>query len=331
MILADKIIELRKKAGMSQEELAEKLGVSRQSVSKWEMAQSTPDLNRILKMSEIFGVTTDYLLKDKIDLTKPESTADIPIEDVHDETSPPLTYVSMKEANDFLTHNIKHAFLVALGVALCIFSVTPPIFLAIFENSAIEDLSAIFMFLIIAFAVGLFIFSSMSMKKFDYLEKNCIDTEYGVDGMVKAKKEQYQPKHTMMIIAGVILCILAIVPPIFCGVISNNLFTDMLGPVLLFVFVAVGVFMIVQTNITNGGYNILLEEEGYSRERKTRIHVAKSHPVAGITGAYWCIVTALYMTYSFITWDFGRSWIIWPIAGAFCPVVVIIARAINKK
>lgn len=45
MILANKIIELRKKAGLSQEELAEKLGVSRQSVSKWEMAQSTPDLN----------------------------------------------------------------------------------------------------------------------------------------------------------------------------------------------------------------------------------------------------------------------------------------------
>ena len=74
MILADKIIDLRKKAGMSQEELAEKLGVSRQSVSKWEGAQSTPDLNRILKMSEIFGVSTDFLLKDEFDLSKPNST-----------------------------------------------------------------------------------------------------------------------------------------------------------------------------------------------------------------------------------------------------------------
>ncbi|MDE5862688.1 MAG: helix-turn-helix domain-containing protein, partial [Ruminococcus sp.] len=59
MILADKIIELRKKAGMSQDELAEQMGVSRQSVSKWEGAQSIPDLNKILKMSEIFGVSTD--------------------------------------------------------------------------------------------------------------------------------------------------------------------------------------------------------------------------------------------------------------------------------
>lgn len=67
MILADKIILLRKKCGWSQEELAEKLNVTRQSVSKWEGAQSVPDLDKILKMSQIFGVTTDYLLKDDIE------------------------------------------------------------------------------------------------------------------------------------------------------------------------------------------------------------------------------------------------------------------------
>ena len=64
MILADKIIDLRKKNGWSQEELAEKLGVTRQSNSKYEGAQSVPDLDKIIKLSEIFGVTTDYLLRD---------------------------------------------------------------------------------------------------------------------------------------------------------------------------------------------------------------------------------------------------------------------------
>ena len=66
MILAEKISEERKKNGWSQEELAEKLSVSRQSVSKWESGQSVPDLNRILEMARIFGVTTDYLLKMKL-------------------------------------------------------------------------------------------------------------------------------------------------------------------------------------------------------------------------------------------------------------------------
>ena len=67
MILADKIIDLRKKNGWSQEELAEQLGVSRQSVSKWESAQSIPDMGRIVQMSELFGVSTDYLLKDSME------------------------------------------------------------------------------------------------------------------------------------------------------------------------------------------------------------------------------------------------------------------------
>lgn len=331
MILADKIIDLRKKAGMSQEELAEKLGVSRQSVSKWEMAQSTPDLNRILKMSEIFGVTTDYLLKDKIDLAKPEATANISIEDIHDETEPPLTYVSMKEANDFLSKNKKHAFFIALGVALCIVSVVPPILLEIFNNSALEDLSAVFMFLIIATAVGMFIFSGMSMKSFDFLKSQCIDTEYGIDGMVKSKKEQYQSRHIMMIVIGVMLCILSVVPAIIFGTAFNNYVTDMLSSVLLFVCVAVGVFMIVNTSIIIGGYNVLLEEEGYSRDRKTRTHIDKSSLTGRIISAYWCIILAVYFAYSFTTWDFGRSWIIFPIAGVLTPVVTFIAKAIEKK
>ena len=67
MILADKIIDLRKKSGWSQEDLAEKMSVSRQSISKWESAQSVPDMGRIVRLSELFGVSTDYLLKDNME------------------------------------------------------------------------------------------------------------------------------------------------------------------------------------------------------------------------------------------------------------------------
>ena len=69
--LADRIQQLRKQNGLSQEQLAEQLHVSRQAVSKWESAQTQPDLDKILAMSELFQVTTDYLLKG----TQPERTA----------------------------------------------------------------------------------------------------------------------------------------------------------------------------------------------------------------------------------------------------------------
>ena len=62
MILAEKITEERKKNGWSQEELADKLGVSRQAVSKWESAGSIPELQKIIQLSELFNVSTDYLL-----------------------------------------------------------------------------------------------------------------------------------------------------------------------------------------------------------------------------------------------------------------------------
>lgn len=63
MNIADRIQYLRKQRGLSQEELADKIGVSRQAVSKWESEQSTPDLDKIIVMSDLFEVTTDYILK----------------------------------------------------------------------------------------------------------------------------------------------------------------------------------------------------------------------------------------------------------------------------
>ena len=64
MALSHRIAQLRRQRGWSQEELAEHMGVSRQAVSKWESGQALPDLSRVVEMSEVFSVTTDYLLKD---------------------------------------------------------------------------------------------------------------------------------------------------------------------------------------------------------------------------------------------------------------------------
>lgn len=92
MIFADKLITLRKKAGWSQEELAEKLGVTRQSVSKWEGAQSVPDIDKILQLARLFGVTTDYLLKEE--QGEPEYTAE--------DDPPALHRVTLTQAGDYL-------------------------------------------------------------------------------------------------------------------------------------------------------------------------------------------------------------------------------------
>ena len=107
MIFADKLILLRKKAGWSQEELAEQMDVTRQSVSKWEGAQSVPDLDKMIRLSELFGVSTDYLLKDEMeDVEHIGSSKD----------TPSLKRVSMEEANAFLSVKGRTAKTIAYAV-----------------------------------------------------------------------------------------------------------------------------------------------------------------------------------------------------------------------
>ena len=129
MILADKITEERKKNGWSQEELANQLGVSRQAVSKWESAGAVPDLQRILQMSELFGVSTDYLLKDEMqaeNITYHEST---------ESYAEPLKKVTMENANEFLDMKRNGSKVVANATSMCILS---PILLIVLVTMA-ED------------------------------------------------------------------------------------------------------------------------------------------------------------------------------------------------
>ena len=320
MIFADKLIELRKRSGMSQEELAEKLGVSRQSVSKWEGAQSTPDLNRILEISKIFDVTTDYLLKDEIEASK-----EISEKSISDETEPPLRRVSMEEANTFLNANGKRAVLTAIGVALCILCVTPMILLEGFFGSGIEAVGIVIMFLMIAGAVGLFIFSGSLMSPYKYLEKEAIDTEYGVSGMAKEKKEKHRPSYIRDIVIGVILFILCVIPIIVIETVTDSASAEVIGIASMFVMVAAGVYLIVRTSIINGGYLKLLEEDDYSREKKQN---SSNGSIA--MAIYWPIITAVFLGYSFLTNDWGRSWIIWPVAGLLAVPVVMFEKMLKK-
>lgn len=183
LILADKIIELRKKNGWSQEQLAQKLNVTRQSISKWEGAQSVPDLQKIILLSEIFGVTTDYLIKDEIEE-----------EFLNEDVDLKVRKVTLTEAKEFL--NIKHtnAKLMALGVFLCIISpVWLFILLSLGDKIIAENLATAvglsILMILVAIATGIFIYCEEKTKKFDYIENELFDTEYGVRGVVSQLKK----------------------------------------------------------------------------------------------------------------------------------------------
>lgn len=183
MILADKIINLRKKNGWSQEELAEKLGVSRQSISKYESAQSIPDLDKILKLSEIFGVTTDYLIKDELE--EEEYTSSHPQEKESDRV---IHKVTMEMANEYLQIIDWSAGKIAFATMLCILSPIALLMLGAMsempnyhmsENAA-AGIGVCALLVLVTIAVTIFILCGMKRKKYEFLEKEDIETAYGV-------------------------------------------------------------------------------------------------------------------------------------------------------
>ena len=73
---SEKLLELRRREGLSQEQLADRLGVTRQSVSKWESGAAAPELSKLVALSDLFGVSVDYLVKDRLE--EPERPAEPP-------------------------------------------------------------------------------------------------------------------------------------------------------------------------------------------------------------------------------------------------------------
>ena len=325
MIFADKLIDLRKKNGWSQEELAEKLNVSRQSVSKWEGAQSIPDMSRIIQLSELFGVTTDYLLKDNLEQAEPTQGSD--------EVSTSRT-VSMEEANAFLTAKDENSRQVALAVMLCILS---PVALILFggaqafgllnwSETLVVGIGLIILILMIIPAVGLFIISNLRISRYEYLEKEPVETLYGVTGMVRDRKERFQPIHTRYLLIGIMICIASMIPIFISMFFGKESFWGAVGIVSVLVMAAIGVLLIVRVSIIWGGFQMLLEEEDYSRERKEN-----SRRYGYISSVYWCLIIAAYLAWSFIGDHWNISWIIWPIAGVVFGAVMGITKALKKR
>lgn len=326
MILADKIITLRKKNGWSQEELADKMNVTRQSVSKWEGAQSVPDLNKILLMSQIFGVSTDYLLKDEIE---EDFTQAIESEDSFQtkENNELVRNVSMAEAQAFLDIKLWEAKKIAFATFLCIIS---PVCLLVLgaaqetgkigiTDNAAGGIGLVILLVLVTIAVAIYIFCGMKTKEYEYLGKENIETAYGVTGMVKECKKEYQDIYTRYNIIGTCFCILAVIPLFTALIFTEEDFIMALAVGALLFLVAVGVWFFISAGVRWESMQKLLQEGDYTAAGKKK--EAKFEPIASV---YWLIATALYLGYSFVTDDWERSWIIWPVAGVLFAAVRVI-------
>lgn len=309
MILADKIINLRKKSGMSQEDLAGKLNVSRQSISKWESAQSIPDLDKIIQLSIIFGVSTDFLLKDEIEME--DAYVEIDVDQENDNKR-----VTLEMANDFINKRYKNAFRIAWGVLLCILSPVTLILLSglceyyhILSEEIASAIGLTTLFILVAIAVGLFIISGNNTREYEFITTKAFETEYGVSGMVRQRKKEFQNTYNNFNLIGIIFCVLSVVPLLICAFLQEEIYA-IYGVVSLFVIAGGGTFLIVYGGCKMGAFVALLQEGDYQKEKKTQNPL-----LSAISTAYWMVATIIYLIWSFSTSSWEITWIVWVIAG----------------
>ena len=211
------------KLHLSQEGLAEKMNVSRQAVSKWESDQSIPDIEKIVSLSELFGVTTDYLLKSGAPSFEIK-TADIPAEDK-------LLILPDELVQKYLSTAKKSSKLRALSIALAIFSPACISFCSAISGFLIgvSDKMQLIISLIgfaativvLAISFGLLIYSFLIMREFKHLNKQNFDI------MEEKKKlrsaiQSFHHTNDKYLVLSCILAVLGIIGPVISGLSNSN-------------------------------------------------------------------------------------------------------------
>ncbi len=319
----EKLIKLRKERGMTQEDLAFQMSVSRQSVSKWEVGEFEPDFAKLKELSKIFNVRIDYLLNEEEEEAQSVSIGE------------PTPTVSLKDADTFLSITKKNSFWIALGVFLCILS---PVCLFLLgavseipkyglSESLAAGIGMIVLLLLVAFAVIIFIVCGGRNTPFSFLEKELFQTEKGLRDVVQKRQNEYRKRYVIQNAIGCALCILSLIP-LFVGIILNEdndlLIVCMLS--LLFFIAGIGVFFIVRCGVIWGGFEKLLQTGEYTKEKKET-----SALVGVVSLIYWLGATAIFFAISFPKNNWKYSGIVWVIAGILYPALLALLNYVKKK
>lgn len=278
MILSEKITELRKKVGLSQEEFGAEIGVSRQAVSKWEMSQTTPDLNKIVKMSEFFEVPIDFLLKDEYDLRFLENhnidskdidgdenkeagnvEIDNPKTTVFAKGSSETKMIELPEIQSYLDIKKRAARRYVISIFLFFISPFAGIVISTF-NEPYAVVGVIIQLLILVVMAIILVIALYELSKYKKLFSEENELAYGVRSVVEEKKRGFEHTFFIGIIMGVICLIAFVIPVMAVSAFTddNNVAIIIASSMMLLIF-ATGVSIITYVVTVNQGFNKILK------------------------------------------------------------------------
>lgn len=290
---------LRKRDNMSQEELAEKLDVSRQAVSKWESGGGYPETEKLLKLCELFNCSMDTLLKGNILIENNEM---------------------LHNYDKFIT---KFAKGITIGVLLILLGTTFFLLMIgrypnaeqIEEKHIITGVSILLIFVLLA--VPLFIINGLHMDAFRKKYKT-INESY-----TNEEIEKFDKKFAIVVASSVSLIIIGVILLVLCY--GLNIYkSSCLMPVgILMIFITISVPFLVYYGIQKDKFNL----EKYNKINS--IEIRKSNELlAKISGVLMIITTIIYFILGFIFNLWKYNWILYPISGMICGIFGII---LNKE
>ena len=223
----------------------------------------------------------------------------------------------MEEANQYLDMKSRGSRIVANATSLCILSPVPLIVLGTMtEDHTLVGFTLVFLLILVARAVYLFVSYGIRDASMGHLEKESFETEYGVSGMVRERRERFEPTFIKNIAIGVVLCILSVIPTIVTGVMEADDGISGISVGILLIIVSIGVNILIRAGMIKSSYDTLLQEGEYTKEEK---HLKKK--TDAFSSAYWCLMVAIYLGWSFWTNNWKLTWIVWPVAGVLYAAV----------
>lgn len=321
MTLGEKIALLRRQSGQSQEALADRLNVSRQAVSKWESGASVPELDKLLALSEVFGVSTDYLLKEGE--LAPQTAAAAP-------EAPALRRVDAQEAEAYLDLVARSRGPVAWGVSFYILCPIPLLFLGVMaDGTPREELAGGvgMILLLVCVVVGLLIHlpAQLRLDAYEYLEIEEFSLAAGAETFVWQQREQQDPAYRRAITAGVVLCVLCAVPLLAAAGLDASERVLIGCVAVLLGVVALAVQLFIRAGMLREAYDQLLQIGDYTPDKKRR-----NRRSGWVMGVYWCIVTAVYLAVSLPQKRWADTWVIWPVAAVLFAALMILLEAVGE-
>ncbi len=344
-MLAEKIYQLRKAKNWSQEDLAAKIGVSRQSVSKWERGEALPDLEQMISLSDIFGVSIDDLIRsnkitedEKEDLqsqaktTTPQTDQETPLTSPNEiDLASAQAYLQVKQVTS--QSNAAACFLIIIGSGS---------FFAL--QMMADELPTAFWLQIIAWVILLasmaiasasFMQNQQLSEKYRWIETQPHQLGFQVQEILERDQRANREIWQKQTITGTSLCILSALPLVITSSILDDDLPIAISLLATIALISAGVYQLMRSADLKKGYQILLQGPqastrwGQSSDDDPEF---KKDPIwTHVQNSYWGLVLVSYLTISFVFRAWAWSWILFVIAPFLFDLVQLLYRHYRKK